>query len=90
MSLKELYADNGANGDNVRYVVTGLTVYQRGWNPFYCVAGWPHTVLLTESPTTCTRCGARREQPWGRRQRLDNSRPTAIRCSHQVDPRRFV
>ena len=61
MSLRDLYADNGANGGNVRYAVTGRTVYQGGWNPYYCFHGWPHVVVLTEGQV-CTRCGTKRER----------------------------
>lgn len=57
MSLRELYADNGARGDNVRNLATDTSAYQPAdWNPVYCVYGWPHLQI----GGVCVICGVSR------------------------------
>ena len=42
MSLRDLYADNGADGDNIR-LPDGTTLYDiKRMNPVYCVYGYAH------------------------------------------------
>ena len=61
-TLKQAYADNGANGDNVRRYVGRETHFDSSWNPVYCVYGWPHITWPGEE-NKCFRCEAeRREQ----------------------------
>jgi hypothetical protein len=61
VSLKELYADNGADGDNVRVEPAGATYCDFGWNPVYCFYGLPH-IIQNPDDRTCTSCFAKKER----------------------------